>query len=321
MAVGFFLIVFILLINGYSFPWSWDKIPVWAFFGIDNTSLISDYEAQFVGTHYDVITLSACLGNPSITHISTEQAFYYVARQIRKYATNNTKILFYWNTGVCISQCYNITSTVMQNKSMWWYDDYGNPLFNGNNPSMPYYDLTQFYVREWWINSLSNIITAALNQGIIVDGVYADGMASLFGPNVSEARTQEYNNAVMSLMDEARAIFNEINIEYDTDLFVLGNGLVTYPFWPDHLLYAVPHTDALVVEHFAAWEEVNENGIVNATDLLIWYNVTQSIINGDYGKNKSIFINAWVGPETTPIMQMDQVGQKDIIMELHQLKV
>ena len=163
--------------NGYNLPWSWDTVPVWSFFGTENPSLLSDYQAQFVGTHYDIITLSACLGNPSISNVSTEQAFYTAAKHIRQYTTaNETKILFYWNTGVCISQCYDITSTVMANKSMWWKADNGQPLYNGNNPTMPYYDLTQFYVREWWVTSLMEIISSALTQGIIVDGVYADGL-------------------------------------------------------------------------------------------------------------------------------------------------
>ena len=99
---------------------------------------------------------------------------------------------------------------------MWFYADNGQPY---NNADPPYYDMTQQYVRDWWVNSLVTVLSNALAKGIVVNGVFVDGICAYFPPSeVSPARSQEYNNALVSLMDETKAAFHAV---YD-DLFILG---------------------------------------------------------------------------------------------------
>ena len=243
LAFVFFFWALSYIVNGYELPWSWDKIPLWADFGTNNVSLLSEYQSQFVATHYDIISIEKCLGQPWNTHVYTEQSFYETARNIRKYSSSNaTKIIFYWNTNICYCDCYNITQSVLQNKSMWFYDDYDNPLYAGSDKNRPYFDMTQSYVRSWWVNSLITIITGALDQNIIVDGLFADGLCNAFNKNVSAQRAQQYNNGVLSLMDETKSALTKIN----SDLFILGNGLLSYSFEPDHCTHAVEHVDGVL---------------------------------------------------------------------------
>ena len=86
----FWVYLYIILINGYQLPWSWDTIPVWAEFS-SYGSLLTDYQAEFMATHYDVLAMNICYGG-----IPSENSFVTTAAQLRKYASHNeTKILFY----------------------------------------------------------------------------------------------------------------------------------------------------------------------------------------------------------------------------------
>ena len=79
--------------------------------------------------------------------------------------------------------------------------------------------MTQQYVRDWWVNSLVSILSKALQQGIVVNGVFADGICAYFPPSqINTQRLQQYNNALMSLMDETKAAFHAVY----QDMFIIG---------------------------------------------------------------------------------------------------
>eukprot|EP01083_Nonionella_stella_P039761 108161_1 len=297
--------------NAYTLPWSWDTIPLWLDFGLwdhnatlHNGSYLTEYQTKFLAKTYDIISIEKCLGN-KVSQAFTEEIFYNISFNLRRYATSNeTKILLYFNVPVCFCECYAITQSFCSNESVMFKDDYGNPLYLRNDKNHPYYDHSQPYVRTWWVNTVSTIIETALKQHIIVDGLFADGVASAHtiaaNPNVSSSRAKAYSNGQMLLLDELRAAFAAIN----NDLFVIGNDITMYPFAPDHNLHVLPHVDGLLGDHYMAYEEVlaNEDGApINATDLLLWYNISKSIRNGDYGENKVLIMKGWIGPEVSPI--------------------
>eukprot|EP01084_Bolivina_argentea_P076874 139359_1 len=288
-----------------NLPWSWDTVPLWADFGTSNTSLLDDYQAKFIATHYDIISLEKCLGQPQKTGIPTEDSFYKIASSIRKYAsTQETKILFYFNIPLCLCDCYAITDSFCKNESMMFKDDNGNVIYANGDKNRPYFDHSQQSVREWWVNAVSSVMTTAKSKGIVVNGIFGDGVYRYWNPaqNVSAKRNNEYNAGILSLLDLTRASFAQIN---NDDLFVIGNGLSTYPDYinPDNNLEAMAHCDGMLAEHFGAFEEVinSENGKINVTDLLFWYNVSESMQKNVYGANKTLLIKAWIGPETGPI--------------------
>eukprot|EP01083_Nonionella_stella_P080189 220213_1 len=289
-----------MLANGASIdnlPWSYDTVALWADFGTQNVSLLSEYQSEFIATHYDLVSLEKCLGNYRTTGIPTEESFYKIASSMRKYASpKETKILFYFATDSAICGCYKITDQFCNNQSMQFKDDYGNII---SSNAGPFYDHTQTYVREWWTNTMVSVMTTAFARGIIVNGVFADGSQTHFNANVSKQREKEYNEAVLLLFDETRKAFAEVN----DDLFLYANGISTYSeaISPGHNLQVFPHVDGMLAEHFGSFEEINSNGQINATDLLFYYNVSQSIEEGVYGVNKSLWIKAWVGPESGPI--------------------
>ena len=78
---------------------------------------LSDAEASFVATAYDIVSLEKCFGtfNPAVptTRAETNHTvanFLYTARQLRRLAlaANATppRVLFYWNSGVAVADCY-----------------------------------------------------------------------------------------------------------------------------------------------------------------------------------------------------------------------
>eukprot|EP01084_Bolivina_argentea_P147074 257371_1 len=297
-----FLFNIIRLTYGYSLPWSYDKVSLWANFEVTNKSLLTNYQAEFVATHYNIISLGKCLANAGRTGIPSEDTFYKIAASIRQYAsTNETKILFAWPINSCGCKCYNFTDTFCSNQSMWFKDDNGIPI-NGSGGHNPVYDLTQQYVRDWWVNSLINVIMKGLNQNISINGAWGDGACKNWSDskyNVSVERSNQYINGAMKLMDETRQKFKQIN----DDLFFVANGLCSHSYFSDYCTHIIPHTDGIWIEHFGAFDgvEVNNYGKLNATVLLNWFNITKSIIRGDYGSNKFVLIKSWIGPEVTPI--------------------
>ena len=71
---------------------------------------------------------------------------------------------------------------------------------------------------------------------------------------------------------------------------------------PNYCLGSVPYVDGLCIEHFGSFEQVTTaEGRSNPDWFLTWINVTNRVMDGDYGDDKSIFIKAWPGPVGSPI--------------------
>eukprot|EP01084_Bolivina_argentea_P140388 246808_1 len=307
--ICFIMLSSLSLANGYQLPWSWDKVPLWADFGIKNKTFpaLTDYQAKFMATHYDIISIEKCIGEV------TEESFYNISSSIRKYtSTNETKILMYFAVDVPYCSCYNVTNSVCNNQSMWFRDDAGNIIYAGNKP---FYDYAQKYVQDWWVNATTFVLKTALSKGIIVNGIFADGLMKNFTQsnfNVSLDRNNEWQHGAFTTMDKLRNTFKKMN----DDLFVIGNGIKTYSysFPPNNYgLEAMHHVDGLMYGHYGSFEEVNNhsNGTINASDILLAFNMSKQIVNGDYGQNKALLIKGWIGPESSPTNDMGPTWPTD----------
>ena len=332
MKIAFILAVLIGVGNA-KIPWSWDKVSLWADTGTTNTSLFTDYQSKFLADNYKFITIKKCLGDPSKSGRSTEDAFYQVASQIREYSPwnnynssddntydNNTRILFYFSISEMYCNCYNITKDFCSNESMWLKNSSGYPILGGNsNRDHPYFDMTQKYVQNYYVNTVSTVIKMALSNGIIINGIFVDGACTInnfqndginesvniaYQNGIDSAMSQLKNNVFKSIMNEYK-LLNNITI----DIGVYANGLSSYSKHPNKCTNLISHSDGVFICHFGAFEEIdtknNKNGddqvSVNATDIIEWTNiVNEIIIQHKYGNDKKVFIKGWVGPEDTP---------------------
>eukprot|EP01083_Nonionella_stella_P150277 478463_1 len=248
-------------------PWSWDTVPLWADFFIRTRDKlpIPEYRAQFAAEHYSVISIEKCLFSKRYGRGHTEKSFYAIAKSMRKYSNDNLKILFYWNSGKNFCDCYEISKTYC--------------------PS-PTYDHSKQSVRDWWVNALVTVLKTGLDQGVMIDGVFIDGII-----HVAKAKV---------LLQQTRNALNQIEQEYGIDLYIIGNRLLssTRTHTVSHL-DLLPYVDGMCIEHFGAFEEVKhtaKGSSINPDSLLIWYDVVPKIASGTYGANKALFFKGIIGP-------------------------
>eukprot|EP01083_Nonionella_stella_P022581 62462_1 len=272
-----------------SHSWSYKTVSLWADFHTRHSPgwILSDYQSEFLATNYEYISIEKCVGKDR----STEDAFIEIASQIKKHNTD-TKVLFYWNAFKCYCTCYDATQSFYNNQSMWLYTDAGDPIYMNNNPAWPFYDMTQSYVRDWWVTALVSIISKILEQGVMVDGVFIDALyAAVLG--VSRARHQVFNDGILLLLLQLKEALNNLK----PGLFILGNGL-HYNCFPyqayNRCANVAQMIDGLCYERFGAANELdNDNKYPNTywkvESIVRGINVTQTFIEKDI----AVFVKTW----------------------------
>ena len=278
-------------------------MQLWGDFDIRGSDYpLSTNATTFLANNYQVISLEKCLGSAnSDGTYNTEAAFVDMAETLRNHASDesneNLKIVFYWNTFICYCDCYNCTKSVYANESMWFKDDDGEAIYADSAGKRPYLDQTQEYVREWWVNSVVDVIQAARARNISVNGIFADGLCPyIVYKGVSTTRNNEFVLGVRKLMQLATERLKAI----DEDMLILANGIKHYSIYEeyDYCRDSLNYTDGAIIEHFAAFEEVDTStSTINSDYLLSWVNI---IYNETNYNNKSIFIKSWMGPEISP---------------------
>lgn len=195
-----------------NMPWSYDQVALWADFNIENMTEFTDYAAEFVATHYNIISLEKCLGTPQKTGIPTETQFYNTSAHIRQYASSNqTKIIFYFNIAFGVCDCYQITDSFCNNKSMQLKDKYGNIVYQNNNKQHPYYDHTQAYVREWWVNAVTSVMNTALTQNITVNGIFGDAISQYnYNPNNTQQTVNDLRKVNFALFETLKVSLRSV---------------------------------------------------------------------------------------------------------------
>ena len=262
----------VLSVFGDKLPWSWDNVQLWGDMSIRGTEYpLSTNATTFLANNYQVISLEKCLGaaNSDGTY-NTEEAFIEMSQNLRNHATEesnkNLKILFYFNTFICYCDCYNCTKSFYANESMWFKNDTGYPIYADTNGKRPYIDQTQEYVRQWWVNSIVNVIQSALSQNISVNGIFADGLCPyIVYKGVSTTRNNQLILSIRELMKLATKRLKAI----DNNMLILGNGIKHYSIFEEYNYCrdSLNYTDGAIIEHFGAFEEVDSNGHINPDDL------------------------------------------------------
>eukprot|EP01083_Nonionella_stella_P131216 398448_1 len=277
-------------------PWSYDSVLLWAdlYTRDQPNSMLTDYQAEFLATHYRFLSIEKCL---SVDGAKTEQSFYRIASHLHQY-DNTTKVLFYWNAMKCYCGCYEITRSFYNDKSMWLYDESGNPIYQGAGTGQPYFDHTQQKVRDWWVSSLVTVLSNALSQGIQVDGVFVDAVRCAFRGRLSAARTQQYKEGMYALLAAARQELKKLN----ENMFVLANGM-HFHCHPIEVCANMSHLmDGTSIEHFAAYEQTDRanaypNTYINVQSVKSIFDISKLFLD----QGIAVFVKGFIGPETTPI--------------------
>ena len=133
---------------------------------------LSNAEAAFVASHYQIVSLEKCTGNP------TETTVWATAKQL-KAINPKLKVLFYWDTHQYAQNCYAAHTEYMAHPEWWLKDDAGVLLKNEGNISMM--DYTVAAARDWWVSVPLGGAGSPMSPWI--DGVLADNTGALCKEN------------------------------------------------------------------------------------------------------------------------------------------
>jgi hypothetical protein len=146
--------------------WDWSRTRTWM--EVSNYAPMTDAEARFAATHYDIIGIGGTFGSEP-HHGEAAQAA--AAKQLKLHNANVT-VLIYRNSNLVIDG--QLQSDLVFDAHPEWLlrNASGAPVYN--SPSQPFINFTDPAAREWWVSSCVRAITQQPN-GSAIDGVWIDG--------------------------------------------------------------------------------------------------------------------------------------------------
>eukprot|EP00040_Diaphanoeca_grandis_P041026 m.262397 g.262397 ORF g.262397 m.262397 type:complete len:416 (-) comp45461_c0_seq1:82-1329(-) len=276
--------------NSVSHGWGPLTSMMWADFRTPN--LLTDAEAQFLATHYAVLSLEKCTGESDGYH--SEQGVYKTAMQLKK-INPHVKVFMYWGVMMQGYQCSSTAQKTMKDHPEYFLvDDNGNPVYAKSYPQLDY---RRQDARDWWT---SIPLSIGPNASKFIDGILADG-AGLRGAalaNFTPSEQSAITIGAQQALSQMQAIFNHTN-----QGLVLGNGILMYlnpdgtPRAPDYNLGVLDHADGIESEHVAAFESRHHaTGAINIPSVL----KNLDLIEQAAAMNKSVMMNEWAGPVIAP---------------------
>lgn len=227
---------------------------------VSNYVPMTDAEARFAATHYDIIGIGGTFGSPP-HHGEAAQAA--AAKQLKLHNANVT-VLIYRNSNLVIDG--QLQSDLVFDAHPEWLlrNASGAPVYN--SPSQPFINFTDPAAREWWVSSCISAITQQPN-GSAIDGVWVDGAGDF------EVMFRGLAHGQNALLNASHALaVKELTSRLHAirpTMMTLGNGAVlpTCGRADDGTKYGkmdwspcarnLPFMDGVCAEHFGSFESVN----------------------------------------------------------------
>ena len=174
--------------EGYP-PFSWDRLPVYAHFGVDPEMTPEQYD--FIAEHFSFVTMSAGRVRDNVELVLTE-----ACAELKKRNPEMT-VLFYWAS------------------------DGSHPPFTASQASFPeggtlevarkrpggrtsdVFDRSSADVRAWWASVAAQAVNEYGFDGIFADGTHAVSARSLNGP-ISDSRLYSVNQGMHAMLAETQ---------------------------------------------------------------------------------------------------------------------
>ena len=227
---------------------------------VSNYAPMTDAEARFAATHYDIIGIGGTFGSEP-HHGEAAQAA--AAKQLKLHNANVT-VLIYRNSNLVIDG--QLQSDLVFDAHPEWLlrNASGAPVYN--SPSQPFINFTDPAAREWWVSSCVRAITQQPN-GSAIDGVWIDGAGDFevmfrgLAHGQNALLNASHALAVKDLTSRLHAI--------RPTMMTLGNGAVVPSCGraDDGTKYGkmdwspcarnLPFVDGVCAEHFGSFESVN----------------------------------------------------------------
>ncbi|KAH8093673.1 glycosyl hydrolase [Aureococcus anophagefferens] len=290
---------------------------------------LSDDEAAYVASTYDVVSIEKCFGTGPGAEDRTMANFVATAAQL-KASNERTKVLFYWNARVAgPPRCYEAAfgAELLAHPDWWLRRDDGKalcvgpgertPVCDDDDMTWPYVDFSVRAAADWWVAAP---LAARDEAGANMSGVFFDSCDHwdwTLWSNVSESKAAAWAEGQRAALKRARDGLKA----RDADAFVVGNGFGAKndTYLVDLVLGDV--LDGLCAEHLGAfeWVEDRHTGAVNASVAasVPWPRrfsrdfetsfPTSVVGRGALARRDGncpeapLLVKTWVGPEITPI--------------------
>ena len=246
-------------------------------------SALTDPQAQFVASHYSIVSLEKCTGPGK-----TEDEVWATAEKLKAIKPSMV-VMFYWAVDQQGLQCYSAYSEYMQHSEWWLKNDAGS--YVNNSGGVPMLDTSNENARSWWVSV--PLGGAGSPKQLLIDGVLADGTGSRCPQGLGAQKCSDYTNGKSEMIKQLQALFTSVNSGS-----VIGNGIDMYGNLPsnDYNLYTLSDMTGIMGEHFAVFESVLPDGSLNAT-LVSEYLYAVSTAAA---MNKTVVMGTWPGLYITP---------------------
>jgi len=273
---------------------------------------LSDEDAAFIAKTYAVVSLEKCFGvgypqQGSLPNHTMEN-FAITARQITRLAPPGVlppRVLFYWSSSQVVGDCYenDFGGKILQHPEWWLRNKTGgaiwmNPTDVGKRPTI---DFTVPAAREWWtsVPLKAHALSNGAMAGVFVDSAGDWGDTFVQRHKITTEKAAALNSAHRVALGELRAELRRI---IGPRSLLVGNALGANNQSDGVELLQQNLVDGVCSEHFGAfdWLKNQTSGEVDATKVRAYLDHFDAAAK----TNGSVFVKAWVGPETSPIDSM-----------------
>ena len=177
---------------------SWDKMPL--YIHVRKNTAYTNEEIAYLAS-FPLITLEKSQANKTFS--STEVGALETAKAIKS-VNNRTKILYYRNTIINWTGYKNDDEFIKANPDALLKNQKNKIVFMTNKVT-PYFDITKEYVKEYWLNSITNMV----NNSNYFDGVFLDANIKVLVPNyfskrIGTVKQLAVEKAYLSMMSELK---------------------------------------------------------------------------------------------------------------------
>lgn len=203
-----------------NFPeFSWDTMPL--YMHLRKSTAFTKEEIKFL-SKYPLITFEKTTG--SSDYGSTEEGTVKAAKAVKK-INPKTKILYYKNVVINWSSYKEDKAFLKKNPKALLTNDKGKKVLMPNKRT-GFFDISQPYVRDYWVNHIDNVVKEPSIDGVFLDANIKVLVPGFFKSRVGKVKQAEIQSGYMSMM-------GALNKKLSDDKLIIANILRVRPEFKD----------------------------------------------------------------------------------------
>ena len=172
---------------------SWDTMPL--YMHVRKSTAFTNKEIKYLAK-FPLITLEKTTGNK--TFGSTEKGTFAAAKAIKK-INPNTKILYYKNVVINWGSYKEDELFLKENPQAYLFNTSSEKVFMPNGRT-GFFDISQEYVRDYWLNHIKKITKNSSIDGVFMDANIKALVPSFFKSKVGVEKQKAVKTGYLSMM-------------------------------------------------------------------------------------------------------------------------